>query len=518
MYKLFLVDDEIELVEGLKELVDWKNNDIEICGEANNGIDALEKILTLKPDIVIMDIRMPKMTGLELLEKLYSKALSIKYIILSGYDDFSYAKQALNLSAYNYLLKPCRPSEILGAVLEAKSKLIEERSKEKIIQTNVLKELILNPVSNNKTSYTSLSINNFEQDNLQIIILSIDHSTIIYNLFDNNDIDFLKDSIKNMTLETLDCLNIVNLFEEAYNLVLLIAPRSSFSSETQISAILLKLKDLIRSSLGFSITIAIGKTVDKLEAINLSYSSCKKALEYKFFLGEGNIIYSEHISSYNIVSNPYPLDEELKLMSYLRSGSIDDIHSILERFYSKLCKGGLPRKKTIQSYTLSLLGSINKFCIESDIDINSLSKPASPFDVILQCETINELKNQLEIIISNLFDKINNTNKNNSLIKLALDFITSNYDKDITLESVAKEIHFTPGYVSQLFKQETGINFLEFLHKYRIEKSKALLKNKLLKNYQVAYMVGYTNEKHFSKTFKRYTGLTPSQYKASIVS
>ncbi|QAA30991.1 response regulator [Clostridium manihotivorum] len=517
MYKLFLVDDEIELIEGLKELVDWERNNIQICGEANNGIDALEKILTLKPDIVIMDIRMPKMSGLELLEKIYSKGLSIKCIILSGYDDFSYAKQALNLSAYNYLLKPCRPSEILEAVLDAKNKLIEERSKEKIIQANMLKELILKPFSNTETN-DSIFISSFDYANLQVIILSIDHSTVIYNLFDNKDIDFLKESIKNITIETLDCLNIVNLFEEDSSLVLLIAPSSSLLSEAPVSTTLLKLKDLIRSSLGFSITIAVGTSVNKLEALNLSYSSCKKALEYKFFLGEGNIIYADNISHYNTASNPYPLDEELKLMSYLRTGSIDDIHSILERFYSRLCQGGIPRKKNIQSYSLSLLGSINKFCIESDIDINSISKLGSPFDVILQCETINELKNQLEIIISNIFDRINSTNKNNSLVKLALDFITKNYDKDITLETVAKEIHFTPGYVSQLFKQETGVNFLEFLHKYRIEKSKALLKNKLLKNYEVAYMVGYTNEKHFSKTFKRYTGLTPSQYKSSIVS
>ena len=185
-------------------------------------------------------------------------------------------------------------------------------------------------------------------------------------------------------------------------------------------------------------------------------------------------------------------------------------------FYDKLCNGGMPTKKNIQGATLSLLGSINKFCIDNDIDINALSKLSSPFDVVLQCETIDELKNQLELIISNIFAKTNPLNKNNSLIKLAINFITENYSKDITLESIAREIHLTPGYISQLFKQETGINFLEFLHKYRVEKSKELLKNKFLKNYEIAYMVGYTNEKHFSKIFKKYTGLTPSQYRASV--
>lgn len=108
MYKLFLVDDEIDLVEGIRTSIDWTSYDIEICGEADNGITALEKILLLNPDIIIMDIRMPKMNGLELLQNITSHKLKSKCIILSGYDDFSYAKKAIELNASNYLLKPCR--------------------------------------------------------------------------------------------------------------------------------------------------------------------------------------------------------------------------------------------------------------------------------------------------------------------------------------------------------------------------------------------------------------------------
>lgn len=532
MYTLFLVDDEIELVEGLKELIDWNSYDIQICGDADNGVSALEQILKIKPDIIIMDIKMPKMNGIELLENIFSKGLNSKCIILSGYDDFAYAKKAISLSACNYLLKPCRPSEILDSVLDAKNKLIEERLKDEllkkyegnlneylpIIKKNILQELILKPYARTKGSEENIALYNLKYENLLIFIISIDHSTLIYDLFSDSDMEFIKSSIKAIASEALNTVEYMDYFEEDDDIIVFL----SFNNETAKSdTIILSLENIrnsIKAFLGFSVTLALGKAVNKLEDINSSYLNAKAALEFKFFLGDNNIIHSDYINGYKVVNNPYPIDEELKLINYLRTGAIEEIRPTLNNLYDKLCNGGMPTKKNIQGATLSLLGSINKFCIDNDIDINALSKLSSPFDVVLQCETIDELKNQLELIISNIFAKTNPLNKNNSLIKLAINFITANYSKDITLESIAREIHLTPGYISQLFKQETGINFLEFLHKYRVEKSKELLKNKFLKNYEIAYMVGYTNEKHFSKTFKKYTGLTPSQYRASVAS
>ncbi|HYE82087.1 MAG TPA: response regulator [Clostridia bacterium] len=252
MYKLLIADDETEILEGLRTIIDWESNGVTLCGEACNGIEALEMINRLSPDIMIMDIRMPLLDGLELLAKISQNGLPVKCIILSGYDDFYYAQKAIDLKAANYLLKPCRPKDILEAVLKVKAELDEKKQQEALF------------------------------------------------------------------------------------------------------------------------------------------------IKYKLQLQE----------------NPPALTE--------------------------------------------------------------------------------------------------NTNK---LVKTAIDFIYSNYSKDITLDCIAKEIYITPGYLSQLFKQETGVNFLDFLNQYRIQKAKEYLTGSFLKNYEVSGKVGFKDEKYFSQVFKRYTGLTPSQYR-----
>lgn len=263
MYKLLIVDDEIEIIEGLKTIIDWEMHGIELCGDADNGVAALEIIQEFSPDIIMMDIRMPILNGLELLEKISDQNIKIKSIILSGYDDFYYAQKAINLKASAYLLKPCRPDDILKAVLKIKAILDDEKAQEKLLH-------------------------NFRQQ-----------------------------------------------FKENR-----------------------------------------------------------------------------------------PIENEKLLRT--------------------------EKEKT------------------------------------------------------------------NILIKFAIDFIKDNYFKDITLDTIAKKIYITPGYLSQLFKQETGINFLDFLNQYRIEKAKELLKNTFFKNYEISNQVGFSDEKYFSQVFKRYTGLTPTQYKESL--
>lgn len=155
MIKLFIADDEPEVIEGISTLVDWRGNGIEIIGFATNGEEALEKIRELCPDIVLIDIKMPKLDGLQVIENAKKEGYIFESVILSGYDDFYFAQKALELRSLNYLLKPCRPKEVLDAVLKAKNVLEKEREKETLINRfieyynetlPILKERILNEV------------------------------------------------------------------------------------------------------------------------------------------------------------------------------------------------------------------------------------------------------------------------------------------------------------------------------------------------------------------------------------
>lgn len=533
MYKLFLVDDEIDLIEGIRSSIDWTFYDIEICGEADNGITALEKILLLNPDIIIMDIRMPKMNGLELLQNITSHKLKSKCIILSGYDDFSYAKKAIELNASNYLLKPCRPKDILESVLDIIKVIEKENIKEDLlkkyqiefnenlptIKENFLKTILKNPIGDSYdilNKFESFNIN-LRNSNLVVNIITLDYSTVLHELYSNVDIYNIKISIKNFIKLCMNELNFYEVLEDEDDIILVISLDKKEDSNSYLLEVLNNIKNSIKLSLGFSVTIAVGSLVDSLTNINESYSSANIAIGSKFFLGDDRLITPDDINIIDYKPNSYPVNEELEIINSLRILDESSLKESIERFYTYLFSNGTPSKSHMKSATLSLLGSVYKFCIESDIDINSSSnRDLSAFDKILQCSTLSEIKDQIRLILNSIFYKINDIEKHNSLVKIAVNYITQNYNKDISLESISKQIYITPGYLSQLFKQEIGINFLEFVNKYRIEKSKEFLKDKTLKNYEIATLVGYSNEKHFSKTFKKYTGLTPTKYKDSI--
>lgn len=533
MYKLFLVDDEIDLIEGIRSSIDWTFYDIEICGEADNGITALEKILLLNPDIIIMDIRMPKMNGLELLQNITSHKLKSKCIILSGYDDFSYAKKAIELNASNYLLKPCRPKDILESVLDIIKVIEKENIKEDLlkkyqiefnenlptIKENFLKTILKNPIGDSYdilNKFESFNIN-LRNSNLVVNIITLDYSTVLHELYSDVDIYNIKISIKNFIKLCMNELNFYEVLEDEDDIILVISLDKKEDFNSYLLEVLINIKNSIKLSLGFSVTIAVGSLVDSLTNINESYSSANIAIGSKFFLGDDRLITPDDINIIDYKPNSYPVNEELEIINSLRILDESSLKESIERFYTYLFSNGTPSKSHMKSATLSLLGSVYKFCIESDIDINSSSnRELSAFDKILQCSTLSEIKDQIRLILNSIFYKINDIEKHNSLVKIAVNYITQNYNKDISLESISKQIYITPGYLSQLFKQEIGINFLEFVNKYRIEKSKEFLKDKTLKNYEIATLVGYSNEKHFSKTFKKYTGLTPTKYKDSI--
>jgi Response regulator containing CheY-like receiver domain and AraC-type DNA-binding domain len=527
MYKLFLADDEIDLIDGIKSLIAWEDYDIEIIGEADNGLDAFNCILKLNPEIIIMDIKMPKMTGLEVLEELTKRKIKSKCIILSGYDDFSFAKKAIELSASNYLLKPCKPSEILDVVLNVKNTLEIERSKEEMLNENILTlkeklftELIL---GNHNYTYNDLQskLNLYNIQNtfnyLLVPIISLDYSSMIYDIYNEIDINSIKLSIKNLIFNNLSKIYTLELLDYKELIVMILFISDKYYSYGKIKSSLLSLKDAIKANLGFTVSIGIGDPVTNIREIDKCYKESYLAINSKFYLGDDILISIHDVNGTESKQNFYPVEEELAIINALRTGDNLIIDKYIEAFYSSLSKGGFPLKNYLQGSTLSLLGSVYKFCIENDINIALAStKDFSPFHRILKCQTINEIKDQVKLILDKIFNEINSNHKNNSLVSAAMNYIFNNYNKDISLETTAKVIYITPTYLSQLFKLETGVNFLEFLHSYRIEKSKELLKNRTLKNYQIANLVGYSNEKHFSKTFKKYTGLTPKQFRDSI--
>lgn len=524
MYKLFIVDDEIDRIEAIKALIPWSDYKIEVCGEANNGMTAFELIKKLQPDIVISDIRMPIMDGLELFKKLKQENLKIKGIILSGYDDFEYAKKAINLNVIEYLLKPCKPEEILEAVVRA-SKMVEQELNSKNIlesykvrydeslsqkRTELLKALVLGKNIKLEDIEKNIQMDNINKKNdkyFVIVIFSIDNKN---KITDYKKVEELKSNIITLAKKQFIKETLVEAFENLEDIICIMFIDKSYYES---NALLLNINN-VKSEIGTSLTVGIGSLVKNIKDINKSYNLAVHALDASFFLGRNIVINLKDINPYTDMAGVYPINEELDIINCLSTGNKEFLTPSVENFYNKLCAGRLPSKRFLQKITISFCSRIYKFSLDKNINVKGIfDSELEIFDKLEEFETITELKIYICSVLNNVIDKIKEVSKKNVVIALAVEYITKNYNKEISLEVVSKELYISTGYLSLLFKQEMKVNFIDFISSYRIEKSKELLKDNKLKNYQVARQVGFNDEKYFSQLFKKHTGITPSQYR-----
>lgn len=530
MYKLLIADDETEILEGLRTIIDWEGSGIELCGEACNGLEALEMIHSLSPDIVIMDIRMPLLDGLELLARIAKEDFQLKCIILSGYDDFYYAQRAIDLKAANYLLKPCRPDDILEAVLKAKVELEEEQQQKALLhkfeqqfaeslptlKEKLLRELIYGKQMDYSKLESKISLYNINLPacNLLVVLIRIDSITSLYEQKGDLGMEALKLAIIQQARSSLPSGYCSEVFQNEEDIVMVLSHKEQAAGNSQVLSHMEILRSSIYDTLNITVTIGIGNWASDLEKLWVSYKEAVSAVESKFFLGENRVIVFNDIISHNTSKSPYPLNEELAVINCLRTGNRAMVEDKVKGFYKCLHQGGNPSKAYLHGATAALLGSILKFCMENNAgSAGILDEELKSFERLQRCETNSELQEKVVAILQQIIDKLAEREKTNKLVESAIDIIRSSYYADITLDCIARKIYITPGYLSQLFKQETGINFLDFLNQYRIQKAKEYLTGSFLKSYEIAGKTGFKDEKYFSQVFKRYTGLTPIQYR-----
>ncbi len=532
MYRLLIVDDEAEIIDGLKTIIDWESYGITLCGSADNGATAFEYMKELSPDIVIMDIRMPVLDGIGLLKKIAENAIPVKSIILSGYDDFNYAQKAMDLNATGYLLKPCRPKDILDAVLKVKALLDDERQKESLLHSYkqqflenqpILREKFLREVLYGKTgdfikakSKIHLYDIGLPFEHLQTVLLRIDNMDALYETHGGLDVEALKIAAAELSRKAFTDVYHHEVFQNGDDIVILL----SFSQQPERGDTIVRCLDTLRSqvqeSLGITATLGVGNPVVGIESLWLSYKEAVSAAEAKFFLGDNRVIVFSDITLASEQPGSYPRSEEIAIINCLNTGNTAHMAEKVDSFYKSLQSRGSQSKQYLQRATFALLGRIYQFCMDNHIDTTDImGEELKLFESVQKCETHMALQEKINLILSTILGKAAEREKTGKLIKSAIDYIFRYYAEDISLDAVAKHVFISPGYLSQLFKLEVGINFLDFLNQYRIQKSKELLEKTFLKNYEIAQLVGFNDEKYYSQVFKRYIGLTPSQYRES---
>ncbi len=522
MYSVFLVDDEPIVLEGIRSKIDWESSGFTFAGEATDGEIALSMILEIKPDILITDIKMPFMDGLQLAESIKKTQPWIKIIILSGHDEFDYAKKAISIGIEDYLLKPFTSEDVLKSLEKAAQRLDEERaqlssitkmkdelkSRDKIIQKEFLNNLVHGSVD-----MTSLMQ---KCNELKINLLSRYYKVLICKIESkthNEENQQVACSLLNSYSASWE--QTVSFFHHSNRLVCIFKgmtqaelDENTYSIAENIEHIVLQNPDC------YSIT-AIGKTVEHLSDLHSSYDGAKHILEITPSQDTNRIISFDDIQTNS--SNLLELKENDPLVDRIKYASKNDIAGIIEESM-QLIRNNPGQFSVFASYILvDLIFAVSKLIENLGGDIKKIKPDILQrqfVDNAVQDENI--FKQAMEDVLNFALEYRNSTDTGpyNEIILRAKKYIEENYaDQNTTLTTVASEVCLSPNHFSTIFSQKCKTTFIEYLTSIRIENAKRLLRDTEMKGYDIAYECGFSDPHYFSYIFKKITGLSPREYK-----
>lgn len=537
--KIMIVDDEEIIRNGIVTYIDWDRYGYSIVGEAENGKKALEVARQVKPEIILTDIYMPIMDGIEFAREIKKILPDVVIIYLSGYDEFTYAQKAIEIGIFRYITKPLQEPQLLE-VLEDARKDLEHRELEKV-QVKKLKDLIrdslpllkerffLNLIRGkykeneikSKLDYLNIEIP-YEQ--FFCMIISLDDYFLLAETQSEDDLNLIKFAVQNISEEILsDVQGCFFMFEEKQNEIgVLFNYSGGFSSF--LSALypgLQKIQDSMRMYFKTTVTIGIGRSCDSLTKVAESYGEAVEALEFRTMYGKNSILFigdMKPAAKYRMKADSFEKWNEL--ITAVKSGDLEKAVDMTEKVFQFLKADRSIKKEQIHLLVIQSLIKLGQIILEYDGDITEVyGEKFSPLDLLnydiledMQCKLTEIVKKTVEFV--NLKRKIVSRN----FILKAKEFITESYAlEEMNLSMIADKVCVSPGYLSQLFKQVEGESCIEYLTKVRINHAKKLLKETTLKTYEIAEKVGYSDPQYFSTCFKRIVGVSPTAYRDLIV-
>jgi two-component system response regulator YesN len=539
MYKIFIVEDEIVIREGIRNNIPWESTQYIFAGEAPDGEIALSMIGEVKPDILVADIKMPFMDGLTLARIVKKSFPWIKIIILSGHDEFEFAREAISIGVEEYLLKPVSSAEMLKIFDKVAAKIDKEKENhlnieqlKKQVKTNedILKEKWLNELIEGKIN-TKDAIESAREFNIDLIAPSYFAAAarITHSEQCNDKSPHDNQSHEDQLLEAKILLNkalqnskqIISFPGKNDCINFIIKHENPNADDEMAFAFFNSAKDEIEKHTECKIAAVIGPAAERLGEISRSYRSAEFLLRKNLSLGLHQILSCE-----NSAAEDSDIDESRfldlvgdPLTIRLRYAAKKDIESIIQG-YADVLKDTTEENSLIEYYILGEIIVASSKIVE---DLGGNIKEIIPFN--LNRFEINDILSSREIFyqkIKTLLDAVidfrdsRQGGKYNAMILKAKDYIDRHYmDEDISLHTVASHVNFSQNHFSTVFSQETGGNFIEYLTKVRIEKAKELLKNSSLKSADIAYEVGFSDPHYFSFIFKKNTGISPREFRSA---
>lgn len=519
MYKVLLVDDEILDLKGMQTFIPWKELGMQVAHAVTSGFAAADIIESESIDILVTDVRMPNMSGLELARKALDKQERIKIIFVSGYQDFNYVKQAMALNACSYVVKPMDDNELIESLQKLAEELDAERRKEETEQ--FYKGMI--PIVRNEHLIQLLE-GSLEEGALQALVREYELNLMSWPVrvvVAERDEWMLQRGEEEPEPETdmsglflhsvfqaCDRLGIAHVCKLGGNRVGMIMDQE-------------KTPELLREALtngqfdsAFTVTIGAGEAADLPRGLKESYRHALAALDYKVFAGKGRVIRHEelqHAQMKDVQSLDIQLDALFEAMTEY---DLVKVHDELGMLYG--LANHLRSKYTIQNFTVFLIMKLDAHLQKIGENLfQMLNLDLGSLDDLLRYETMDEIHSWLRYRIYELSELLQNKKQKKNW-KLAHEIaadVKQRLHENITLKDVAEKYSFSPNYLGQIFKEEMNTGFSDYVATLRMEKAGELLANTNLKVYEIANLIGYRYLPYFSRQFKEYHGMTPLEYR-----
>lgn len=496
-----IVDDEPMTRKGLETLIDWEFYGFEIVETAASGREALEKYNHVSPDLMIIDIRMPKMSGLELIERIREADQSISFLILSGYAEFDYAKQAITHNVEGYMLKPVDEDELINYLGNIRKKL-EERIKENEENIN---EMLHAAFSGNLTKEVQGFFYSYlDWDQYHILLIE---------LFNESKVD---------TIRLKQALQ--QIFEDSnYGLVFTIKPYlgiliNRVTENEKEHKRLYRCLQKVFSDDANHFTAAIAQPVKRIDDLSNAYELVSNLMKNQFFYEEKKLLHVNTVPFFQPKNDNFEHEEKFQLIHIVENlyyaieiGDKQAIEEICMEVGSHMVYHNFTEQLIKVNYVQIISSLLNKLLYEyqdmQTVISNALSR-------VFEIEKQIKIKSLLSYVHSLLEEIIENMDMNNNdvLVKRMIGLIQRNYHENIKLTKLAEVLNYNSAYLGKLFKDFTGEYFNTYLDRIRIENGKRLLLEGH-KVYEVAERVGYSNVDYFHSKFRNYEGVSPSVYR-----
>lgn len=511
--KLLIVDDEVIIRTGLSTVIQWEENGITLLTPAASAEEALMRIPLEKPDIVLTDIRMTGMTGLEMSHAIKRDYPWIEIVVLSGHDDFSYAQQAIRNGIGDYLLKTSRPGDIMSAVMKARGKIVSSRAAvqegqahQTAFRWKLLDGLLRGghmpeeaEIDEVLSHYPELRLGS-DWETLELWMISPGESLHMK--------EQLKQPLRLIGDKLKDSLNCAIL---DWNNGWLIFFRSGqpAAGRTVRAAI-----DAVGRTAEAPVFTVIGKRAAGLVELRESLRTAEQTVAYRWLAGGSGVLDYEEIKDRKGMRAVCSQEEEAALIAVLRGGSEEALRIWIREMLAAILRDPEATPGTMTSYLHSLLVAGVRWLERA---AESVGRPTPS---IASMEDTNEKRlaecpeeSMIRVLTEVLAEYKRLNGGRSDAIERTFAYIREHLDQSLTLAQVAANIHMNPNYFSKLFKQETGKTYIEYLTEARMEWAAKLLRETPAKVSEIAKRVGYEDMKHFNHLFKRHTGVTPSQFR-----